>query len=185
MQFYNPQYNANGTIDSEIDHPDFGRIPFTADPNDTGAQFDVAAMFAAMVADPTTLKYVAPPPAPITSADVNAERTRRLEGGHAFAVAGLADPIPLQGRQQDQIVYASLLMRAQGYAAAGITAPSIVMRDAADVNQLLTPEQATSLISQGMDWFQSVMQVSWDMKDAVGVFPDGIPADYTDDRHWP
>lgn len=34
MQVRNPQYNAFGTIDIEIEHPKFGWIPFTADPND-------------------------------------------------------------------------------------------------------------------------------------------------------
>jgi len=28
-------YNAHGTVDMEIDHPQYGWIPFTADPNDT------------------------------------------------------------------------------------------------------------------------------------------------------
>lgn len=31
----NPAYNQFGTIDIEIEHPRFGWIPFTADPNDT------------------------------------------------------------------------------------------------------------------------------------------------------
>jgi len=28
-------YNAHGTVDMEIDHPQYGWIPFTADPNDS------------------------------------------------------------------------------------------------------------------------------------------------------
>lgn len=34
VEYRNPQYNASGTIDVEINHPDFGWIWFTADPND-------------------------------------------------------------------------------------------------------------------------------------------------------
>ena len=34
MNFRNAQYNQFGTIDCEIDHPAYGWIPFTADPND-------------------------------------------------------------------------------------------------------------------------------------------------------
>lgn len=34
MQIRNPQYNAFGTIDCEIEHPQFGWIPFTAAPDD-------------------------------------------------------------------------------------------------------------------------------------------------------
>jgi hypothetical protein len=34
MEVKNPKYNANGTIDIEIETPEYGWIPFTADPND-------------------------------------------------------------------------------------------------------------------------------------------------------
>lgn len=34
MEYRNPVYTEAGTINVEIDHPDFGWIPFTADPND-------------------------------------------------------------------------------------------------------------------------------------------------------
>lgn len=57
-----PQYNAFGTIDLEIDHPTYGRIPFTASPDDPAG----AAIYAAAIAgaygpiDP----YVEPPPPP-------------------------------------------------------------------------------------------------------------------------
>jgi len=34
MKYKNPVYNQNGTIDCELDHPVYGWIPFTADPND-------------------------------------------------------------------------------------------------------------------------------------------------------
>jgi hypothetical protein len=34
MEYRNPEFNEHGTIDCEIEHPDLGWIPFTADPND-------------------------------------------------------------------------------------------------------------------------------------------------------
>lgn len=34
MQVKNPQYNKSSTIDCEIEHPQFGWIPFTASPDD-------------------------------------------------------------------------------------------------------------------------------------------------------
>lgn len=34
MNYRNAKHNAFGTIDCEIDHPVYGWIPFTADPND-------------------------------------------------------------------------------------------------------------------------------------------------------
>ncbi len=33
-EYTNPRYNENGTIDVDINHPDFGWIPFTASPDD-------------------------------------------------------------------------------------------------------------------------------------------------------
>jgi hypothetical protein len=57
MNFRNPQFNAFGTIDCEIEHPVFGWIPFTASPSDsvpTGPEIFAAAQ---SVAAP----YVPPP----------------------------------------------------------------------------------------------------------------------------
>lgn len=34
MKAKNPQYNIHGTIELELEHPVYGWIPFTADPND-------------------------------------------------------------------------------------------------------------------------------------------------------
>jgi hypothetical protein len=55
----NPAYNADGTIDCEINHPDYGWIPFTASPDDVAAHG--RAIYAeALAAGPAP--YVAPPP---------------------------------------------------------------------------------------------------------------------------
>ena len=114
-----------------------------------------------------------------TDALVNAERLRRIEAGNAFTVAGVTDPIPLQGRPFDQTVYLALLTRASGYKGAGVTTPILTIRDEADTTHMLTPDQMISLVSQAMGWFESVMAASWTMKD------NGIPDDFTDDKHWP
>ena len=34
MEYKNPKYNANGTIDVEINHPQLGWIAYTANSND-------------------------------------------------------------------------------------------------------------------------------------------------------
>lgn len=78
MNYRNPIYIKNGLIDCEIHHSVYGWIPFTCDPNDKGAQFDTAALFAEM--KPHAAPYVPPPP-PTTeelAADVRAERNRLL-----------------------------------------------------------------------------------------------------------
>lgn len=91
MDYRNPAYNHRGTIDCEINHPVYGWIPFTADPDDTGAQFDVAALHAAILADPTLQPYVAPPDPVIVPeivaklALVRAMRMVTLQGGPAGA----------------------------------------------------------------------------------------------------
>ena len=37
MKFRNAQYNADGTIDCEVNHPVHGWVPFTASPSDCEA----------------------------------------------------------------------------------------------------------------------------------------------------
>jgi hypothetical protein len=56
MQFRNPEYNEHGTIDCEINHPDYGWIPHTI-PADENPQLQAAAIEAGPA--PYT-----PPPAP-------------------------------------------------------------------------------------------------------------------------
>ena len=78
MNYRNPKFLESGWIDCEIEHPQYGWIPFTCDPNDTGAQFDTAALFAEM--QPHAAAYTPPPP-PTTeelAAAVRAERDRLL-----------------------------------------------------------------------------------------------------------
>ena len=133
----------------------------------------------------TEVDYTAPEPPLPTPQDVTSERERRLEYGAAFTVAGVADPIPLQGRSFDQTVYLALLMRAQGFKAAGVTDPVLTVRAGDDVIHSLTPDQMMSLVMQSMTWFESVMAISWAMKDSTGAFTGGIPTDYTAHTHWP
>ena len=75
MKYRNPVFATANTIDCEINHPVYGWIPFTADPNDVepiGAEvFNAARDIAA--------PYVAPPEVPVDlSAEVRLERNRRL-----------------------------------------------------------------------------------------------------------
>ncbi|MCM2396183.1 hypothetical protein NBH19_08840 [Rhizobium sp. S95] len=118
-----------------------------------------------------------------TASDVNIERDRRISAGTTFTVVGYGG-IPVTGRERDQIVLGTMLQRAQALKASGSTAASLVLRDAGNITHQLTPDQAIDLVSQGVAWIEATMQVSWDMKDGVGAFADGIPSDYTDDRHW-
>lgn len=77
MNYRNAQRLANGWIDCEIEHETHGWIPFTCDPNDAGALFDVAALHAQMDADSTTAPYVPPTQEELDATAANAVRQQR------------------------------------------------------------------------------------------------------------
>ena len=60
MNYRNPIYNASDTIDCEIEHPQYGWIPFTADPIDV--EEHGRAIYAQIKADGNIAPYVPPPP---------------------------------------------------------------------------------------------------------------------------
>lgn len=92
MEYRNPQRSANGRIDCEINHPKYGWIPFTCDPQDTGAEFDVAALYASLAADPNLAPYIPapppPPPAPPTVEELMAKLTEIQSQIAALSAAG-------------------------------------------------------------------------------------------------
>ena len=79
MEYRNPKGTAGAAIDCEINHPTYGWIPFTCDPQDNGAEFDVAALHAQLSADHNLAPYVPapppPPPAPPTAEELLAKLT--------------------------------------------------------------------------------------------------------------
>lgn len=130
--------------------------------------------------------FVAPIEPPATGANVNAERDRRIIAGTIFDVTGYGASVWLTGRLQDRIVYQQRMAEAQRMIADGDTTSTLVLRDGDDVNRHLTAPQMMELIGKAVAWVEAVMQVSWDMKDGNGNFPDGIPADFaTNESYWP
>lgn len=77
MNYRNAKRLANGWIDCEIEHETYGWIPFTCDPSDTGALFDVAALHAQMDDDPATEAYVPPTQAELDAQAADAVRMQR------------------------------------------------------------------------------------------------------------
>ena len=78
MNYKNPTYNANGTIDMEINHPVYGPIPFTASPDDPEEHGRL--LFAD--AQATAAPYVAPPPdVPRLLAQLSAARKAQEQQG--------------------------------------------------------------------------------------------------------
>ena len=61
MNYRKAKYiNTLGSIDCEIDHPDYGWIPYTLDPSDTDMSVNNDDLIAAMNAAGDVAKYVAP-----------------------------------------------------------------------------------------------------------------------------
>jgi hypothetical protein len=77
MNYRNAKRLSNGWIDCEIEHQTLGWIPFTCNPDDTGARFDVAVLHAEMDADPTTAAYIPPTQAELDAAAADAVRAER------------------------------------------------------------------------------------------------------------
>jgi hypothetical protein len=88
MNYRNAKRLSSGWIDCEIEHPDHGWIPFTCDPNDTGAQFDVAELYAQMDADPETAAYV-----PLTQEELDAAAANAVRAERDAKLAYEIDPI--------------------------------------------------------------------------------------------
>lgn len=88
MNYRNAKRLADGRIDCEIEHETYGWIPFTCDPNDTGALFDVAALHATMDADPTTEAYVPP-----TQEELDAMAAEAVRAQRDTILATEVDPI--------------------------------------------------------------------------------------------
>jgi len=60
METRNPRLNQNGTIDCEINHPDYGWIPFTASPDDV--EEHGLAIYSELISGKSGSIAEAPPP---------------------------------------------------------------------------------------------------------------------------
>jgi hypothetical protein len=60
MNYRNAKYIKNGWIDCEIEHPKFGWIHFTCNPDDVGAAFDTKELFDRMVSSGAVEAYIPP-----------------------------------------------------------------------------------------------------------------------------
>jgi hypothetical protein len=88
MNYRDAKMLENGWIDCEIEHPTHGWIPFTCASSDTGADFDVAALHAEMLADPATAPYVPP-----TEAEILYEQTLEARYYRSQLLTEIVDPI--------------------------------------------------------------------------------------------
>ena len=84
MEFRNARFNQYGTIDCEINDPQFGWIPFTASPDDTYSVGHEVFEAAKDVAEP----YIPPTPEEILAAELAAAQANRQ-----IAYTQEADPL--------------------------------------------------------------------------------------------
>jgi hypothetical protein len=74
MNYRNAKYiNANGWVDCEIEHPDYGWIPYTLDPADTDMTINNDDLLAAMKAAGDVAAYIPP-----TQAELDAALSEQL-----------------------------------------------------------------------------------------------------------
>ena len=82
MNYRNAKYiNENGWIDCEIEHPQFGWIPYTLDPADTDMTVNNDDLLAAMAKNKDVAAYVPPTQGEIdaqTATAVRSDRNARL-----------------------------------------------------------------------------------------------------------
>ena len=117
--------------------------------------------------------FTDPPPAPITTAQVNAERERRiLVGATFYGVAVTGDP-------QTVTNLANLGLGASIRLGAGDTTTVTPYRDADNVVHELTPMQMLGLWQAAASYVSLLYQKSWALKEM-----EIIPQDYTDDSYW-
>ena len=88
MEYRNARHISNTIIDCEINHPTYGWIPFTCDPTDTGAQFDVVELHTRMKNDPLTEAYVPP-----TQAQLDEQAATQIRKQRDMLLMTVVDPV--------------------------------------------------------------------------------------------
>lgn len=89
MNYRNARYiNSNGWIDCEIEHPQFGWIPYTLDPADTDVTINNDDLLADMAANGDVAAYVPP-----TQEELDAMAAKSVREQRDFKLATEVDPI--------------------------------------------------------------------------------------------
>lgn len=118
-------------------------------------------------------------PPPLCGADVSMERDRRISHGQTITTAAGVTMTVQTRNESDMINLNGLVTRAMVMLT--LQQPgTITFRDQGNTDHTLTPAQMIevgSLVAASID---RLYKRSWALKDA----PGGIPADFTDDRHW-
>jgi hypothetical protein len=88
MNYRNAKYIDNSRIDCEIEHPEFGWIPYTLDPADTDMTIDNNVLLASMAANNDVAAYVPP-----TQAELDAQAAKAIRAERDMKLVTEVDPI--------------------------------------------------------------------------------------------
>jgi hypothetical protein len=119
------------------------------------------------------------PVVPITPAQVDAERDRRILEGTIVSVPGIG-PVRVEGREMDKENLQGLVMAASLLIGQGAGSEITYFRDADNIMHALTQQQIVALWVASSGFVGNMFAFGWFLKDN----PVGIPQDYTDDKYW-
>jgi len=88
MNYRNARYISASVIDCEIEHPQYGWIPYTLDPSDTDETIDNDALLSAMTENADVAAYVAP-----TQEELDANAASDIRGRRNKILSTEVDPI--------------------------------------------------------------------------------------------
>ena len=113
MNYRNAKYISPTVIDCEIDHPDYGWIPYTLDPNDTDMTVNNDDLLAAMGALGDVAEYVAPTQAEldvISAVSVRSARDSKLSDTDVAVSNPLRFAAMSSEKQAEWAAYRQLLL---------------------------------------------------------------------------
>ena len=113
-----------------------------------------------------------------STADVDAERLRRIVIGKTFTIPGYGD-IAMQGREEDQRNLLALANMALQAISAGQGSGTMQFRAADNVIHTLTWTQMLTLCNLTSAYVSAIYAASWALKDNPP-----IPGDYADAGYW-
>jgi len=88
MNYRNAKYIDSTRIDCEINHPDYGWIPYTLDPSDTDMTIDNSALLAKMAEKNNVIAYVPP-----TQDELDATAAAAIRNERGFKLLSEVDPV--------------------------------------------------------------------------------------------
>jgi len=170
MAWRNPVRNTNGTIDCEIEHPDYGWIPFTASPDDS--EQHGRDLYAAITESGDDIPEKVVPIASIAAAkraDIEAALQDALNAGMPYTMPDGTEDVIQTRPDQDEANLLGLAIEARDLRTAGETGAVMSLRAKSNRVYTLTPEQMIALTDAAKSFKQTLLAKSWQLKDAVSA----------------